>query len=125
MKAHVYFQNRHGDVKRVAEVEMTAELAANVNVALEHVYASLQNIYGSWSFGQYFEGCNDRTREGQLNADFRENVKFVGEYFEVEDEDGCKIKLGERSMMVGDLITLGGKTYEVASFGFKEYQGAA
>ena len=124
MKAHAYFQNRHGDVKRVAEIEMTAELAANVNVALEHVYASLQNIYGSWSFGQYFEGSNDKDREGQLNGDYRENVKFVGEYFEVKDEDGCKIKLGERSMMVGDLITLGGKTYVVAALGFEEYKEA-
>jgi hypothetical protein len=29
--------------------------------------------------------------------------------------------MGARSMMIGDLITLGGKTYEVDSFGFKEY----
>lgn len=118
MKAHAYFQNDNGDVERVAEIEMTAELAANVDVALEHVFASLQNIYGSWSFGEYFEGCNDEMREGQLNADFRENVKFVGEHFETEDGH----KLGERSMMMGDLITLNGKTYEVAAFGFEEYK---
>jgi len=114
MKAVAYFQKRN-ECYRVAEIEMTAELAACVDVALEHVYASLQNIQGSWSFGPNFEGTD---LEGQRNLDYRENVTFVGKR-PVHPETGKP--MGARSMMIGDLITLGGKVYEVADYGFKEY----
>lgn len=118
MKAHAYFQNRNGDVKRVAEVVIPRGFTTDE--ALESVYMRLQNIRGSWSFGPLFEGSNDKIREGQPNYDYTDAVKFVGEHFETEDG----VKLGERSMMVGDLIVMDGKTYEVAAFGFEEYKEA-
>jgi len=116
MKAHAYFQNRNGDVKRVAEI--TIPNCLDTGAALESVYCLLQNIRGSWSMGPDFEGCAER--QGLQNLDYSPSVKFVGEYFETEDG----LKLGERSMMNGDLITFDGKTYEVAPFGFDEYKEA-
>lgn len=115
MKAYAYFQKCNGDVKRVAEVDISEWM--DKDQALEHVYCLLQNIRGSWSFGPFFEGCNDERREGQPNLDHSKNMKFLGEH-PVDDQGR---KLGERSMMIGDLITLRGKTYEVAVFGFDEY----
>ena len=117
MKAHVYFkQDRNNDVKRVAEVEIPSKF--NLDEALEFVYCRLQNIQGSWSMGPNFEECGGRM--GLDNLDHSECVKFVGEY--PVNSDGCK--MGERSMMMGDLINYDGKTYEVAMFGFDEYQEA-
>jgi len=116
MKAHVYFHNRNGDVKRVAEV--TIPNGFDTNEALESVYMRLQNIRGSWSFGPLFEGQADL--EGQPNYDHSDAVKFVGKH----PQNLKGEKLGERSMMIGDLITLNGKTYEVAPFGFDEYKEA-
>ena len=115
MKAHAYFQQRNGDVKRVAEISVPKGL--ETHDALEFVYMRLQNICGSWSFGPNFEGCLERM--GLDNLDYNPAVKFVGEH--PERFDGRKI--GERSMMKGDLITFNGKTYEVAMFGFEEYKG--
>ena len=123
MKAYAYFQSRNGDVKRVAEI--TIPKGMETHRALEHVYCLLQNIRGSWSFGPNFEGCLDE-REGLQNLDYSPNVKFVGKH-PVEkvsgSEDGVEIYkiFGERSMMIGDLITFDGKTYEVDFVGFKEY----
>lgn len=132
MKAYAYFQQCNGDVKAVAEITipkgMLEEQAALDNSSkrrsatvtpgqmaiLEHVYCLLQNIRGSWSFGPKFEGTDI---EGQLNLDYSPNVKFIGEH---DQHEGRKI--GERSMMVGDLVTLDGKVYEVAMFGFEEYK---
>lgn len=116
MKAHAYFQKHNGDVKRVAEI--TVPKGLETHDALEFVYMRLQNICGSWSFGPNFEGCLERM--GLENPDYCEAVKFVGEH--PERFDGRK--MGERSMMKGDLIVLDGKTYEVAMFGFEEYQEA-
>lgn len=116
MKAYAYFQKHNGDVKRVAEVEIPDGMITAD--ALEFVYLRLQNICGSWSFGPNFEGCLERM--GLFNRDYNPAVKFVGEH--PERFDGRK--LGERSMMMGDLVTLGGKTYEVAMFGFEEYKEA-
>jgi len=127
MKAYAYFQQRNGDVKRVAEIKVPRGL--DTYQALEHVFCVLQNIRGSWSFGPNFEGCLDE-REGLQNLDYSPNVKFVGKH-PVEkvsgSEDGVEIYkiFGERSMMTGDLITFKGKTYEVARFGFDEYKEAA
>jgi hypothetical protein len=127
MKAYAYFQKRDGSVTRVAEINVPAGM--ETDRALEHVYCLLQNIRGSWSFGPNFEGCLDE-REGLQNLDYSPNVKFVGKH-PVEkvsgSEDGVEIYtiLGERSMMIGDLITFDGKTYEVAPFGFEEYKEAA
>ena len=127
MKAYAYFQKRDGSVTCVAEINVPAGM--ETNLALEHVYCLLQNIRGSWSFGPNFEGCLDE-REGLQNLDYSPNVKFVGKH-PVEkvsgSEDGVEIYtiLGERSMMIGDLITFDGKTYEVAPFGFEEYKEAA
>lgn len=124
MKAHAYFQNRNGDVKRVAEVVIPRGFTTDE--ALESVYMRLQNIRGSWSFGPNFEGSLDE-REGLQNLDYSPSVKFVGKH-PVEkisgSEDGVEIYkiFGERSMMIGDLITFDGKTYEVAPFGFEEYK---
>ena len=115
MNAYAYFQRSNGNVERVAEVDIPEWM--DTHQALEHVYCLLQNIRGSWSFGPFFEGCNDEAREGQPNLDYITNVKFLGEH--VVDEEGRKY--GERSMMIGDLITYAGKTYEVAMFGFEEY----
>jgi hypothetical protein len=126
MKAYAYFQKRDGSVTRVAEINVPAGM--ETDRALEHVYCLLQNIRGSWSFGPNFEGCLDE-REGLQNLDYSPNVKFVGKH-PVEkvsgSEDGVEIYkiLGERSMMIGDLITFDGKTYEVAPFGFEEYKEA-
>ena len=122
MKAHAYFQKSYtGDVKRVAEVEIPASMSTEE--ALEFVYCRLQNINGSWSMGPTFEFVGTKgsnVRSGDPNHDYSEAVKFVGEY--PEHCDGSK--MGERSMMVGDLITFNGKVYEVAAFGFEEYKEA-
>lgn len=112
-KAHAYFQQRNGDVKRVAEIKVPR--GVDTGQALEHVFCRLQNIRGSWSFGPNFEGCLER--QGLQNHDYSPNVLFVAEH--PENDDGQKI--GERSMMIGDLITFKGKTYEVELWGFKEY----
>lgn len=126
MKANAYFQKRDGSVTRVAEINVPTGM--DTDCALEHVYCLLQNIRGSWSFGPNFEGCLDE-REGLQNLDYSPNVKFVGKH-PVEkvsgSENGVEIYkiLGERSMMIGDLITFDGKTYEVAPFGFDEYKEA-
>ena len=118
MKAHVYFQKSsfNDSVKRVAEVEIPQDMITEE--ALEFVYGRLQNIHGSWSMGPNFEECGGRL--GRENHDYNEAVKFVGEY--PEHCDGSK--MGERSMMMGDLVVLDGKTYEVALFGFEEYKEA-
>lgn len=122
MKAHVYFQKSYNgdDVKRVAEVEIPAGMITEE--ALEFVYGRLQNIRGSWSMGPTFEFVGPKKRwdyrGGEPNYDYSEAVKFVGEY--PEHCDGSP--MGERSMMVGDLVVMDGKTYEVAVFGFEEYQ---
>ena len=117
MKAHAYFHNRNGDFKRVAEV--TIPNGFTVDEALESVYERLQNIRGSWSFGSLFEGHAEL--EGQPNYDHSDAVKFVGEH----PQNLKGEKLGERSMMIGDLIHLVGKgvnkTFEVDFVGFKEY----
>lgn len=120
MKAHVYFHKSsfNDDVKRVAEVTIPSKIAKDVNQALEFVYHRLQNVHGSWSMGPNFEECGGRL--GLDNLDYSEAVKFVGEY--PEHCDGSK--MGERSMMIGDLVVLDGKTYEVALFGFEEYKEA-
>jgi len=117
MKAYAYFQKRDGSVTRVAEVIIPRGFTTDE--ALESVYVRLQNIRGSWSFGPNFEGSLDE-REGQPNYDYSEAVKFVGKHKELLDGR----KLGERSMMKGDLVVLDGKTYEVAMFGFEEYKEA-
>lgn len=116
LKAHVYFRKSsfNDSVKRVAEVEIPSKF--DTDQALEFVYHRLQNIHGSWSMGPNFEECGGRL--GLDNLDYSEAVKFVGEY--PEHCDGSK--MGERSMMVGDLVVMDGKTYEVASFGFEEYK---
>lgn len=114
MKAHVYFQKRDESVTRVAEVVIPAGMIAEE--ALEFVYGRLQNIRGSWSMGPTFEECVQR--RGAPNYDYSDAVKFVGEHFETEDGR----KLGERSMMIGDLVVMDGKTYEVDFIGFKEYK---
>src|SRR6056300_1925587 len=113
MKAHAYFQKRDGSVTRVAEVIIPRGFTTDE--ALESVYVRLQNIRGSWSFGPLFEGSNDELREVQHNYDYSEAVKFVGKHKELLDGR----KLGERSMMKGDLVVLDGKTYEVVMFGFE------
>lgn len=116
MKAHAYFQQDNGDVKRVAEVTIPDNL--DTHEALELVWLRLQNFRGSWSFGPNFEGCLERM--GLDNLDYNPIVKFVGEH--PERFDGRK--MGERSMMIGDLIVLDGKTWEVAIIGFEEYKEA-
>lgn len=115
MKAYAYFQQHDGSVEFVATVDISEWM--DTNEALEYVYHSLQNICGSWSFGPHFEGCNDPAREGQSNRDHSPDVTFFGEH--PQDDKGRT--LGERSMMIGDLITFDGKTYEVDFVGFKEY----
>lgn len=120
MNAYVYYVNRKldGDAEVKCVAEITIPFVGNTDAALEHVYCLLQNIRGSWSMGPNFEECAER--QGLQNLDYSPNVKFLGEY---KEHNGCT--LGERSMMVGDLITFNGKVYEVAAFGFEEYQEAA
>ena len=134
--AYAYFQKR--DVMHcVAEIEIPAELADNVrNAALKYVFKALRSVHGGWSFGPNFEGTLD-DREGQVNLDYCPNVKFVGEHtaFQIYDDVGFKTDdfyiAGERSIMAGDLIILGSKTYEVTLnevnklvwLTFKEYVG--
>jgi hypothetical protein len=115
MKAYAYFQQRGGNVIGVAEVDIDDNMFSDIDSILEHVYESLQNIQGSWSFGPNFEGTS---WEGEVNRDYRDNVVFLGEH-PVNKRTGQK--MGERSMMIGDLITFDGKTYEVDFVGFKEY----
>lgn len=118
MKAYAYFQRHNGECEFVAKVDISEWM--DTNEALEYVYHSLQNIRGSWSFGPHFEGSDD-DREGQSNLDYSKEVEFFGEH--LQDDEGRKY--GERSMMIGDLITFNGKTYEVDFVGFKEYVEAA
>ena len=121
MKAYAYFQQRGGNMIGVAEV--TIDDSMHYLDALEHVYESLQNINGSWSFGPNFEGS---AWEGEVNRDYRDNVKFLGDH-PINTRTGQK--MGERSMMIGDLIHLVSdsvnKTFEVHDFGFKDYVEAA
>ena len=80
--------------------------------ALDYVYRATQNIEGSWSKGEKIEW------DGEVydNPDYDENITLIAPLKVAEDG---KV-YGHRSTSMGDQIILGGKTYEVAAFGFKE-----
>lgn len=80
--------------------------------ALDYVYRATQNIEGSWSKGKTFEW------EGKTytNEDYDENITVIAPLKVGKDGN----TYGHRSTSMGDRIILGGKTYEVAAFGFKE-----
>jgi len=123
MKAYAYFQQRGGNMIGVAEVVIPNGFT--VDEALESVYERLQNLRGSWSFGPMFEG-SPLEGSGEVNYDHSDAVTFLGEH-PINKRTGQK--MGERSMMIGDLIHLVGddinKTFEVDCFGFKDYVEAA
>lgn len=111
VKVHVYHQQFNrltGAVdgfRKVAEVETGAE----GDEALEWAFERTQNIEGSWSKGEFFEG--------EINPDWHPSV----EVFEPR-ADG----FGHRSSMVGDFfsIPVGPREvrtlFECKAFGFEK-----
>ena len=76
--------------------------------ALEYVYRVTQNIEGSWSKGEYFDG-------GEPNPDYNEDIQLTTML--ERDLDG--VTWGLRSTSMGDVVELQGKRYVVAAMGFK------
>lgn len=74
--------------------------------ALEYAFARTQNIWGSWSMGEFFE-------DGQENQDYSPHVSPA---------PLPENALGYRSTMVGDIFTIRDDAhyiYVADSFGFK------
>jgi hypothetical protein len=103
--------------------EEVAYTAAEVDVAdmqgteaLEYAYRVTQNIDGSWSKGPAIEW------EGEIhnNPDYNPNITVIQPLHEKNGNT-----YGLRSTSMGDEMIMDGKTYRVASVGFKLVDKAA
>lgn len=92
----------------VGNVELMGETEA-----LEYAFMRTNNIAGSWSRAEEF------MFKGEVitNGDFSKDVEVLAE-LPVSERTGET--MGLRSTSVGDIMKLNGKTFKVASFGFKE-----
>ena len=113
MLVKIYFPEK-GD-QPVAEVNADpANPAAQGGLmgALEYAWARSQNIWGSWSLGQYHY-------DDVENEDWSPNVKVLAELPRNYRGEIC----GLRSSMVGDVFEVDGRKFEAAGCGFKELEG--
>lgn len=79
-----------------------------VNGALEYAWMRSQNIYGSWSKGEFHES-------GEENHDYSPNVIVLASLKVI---DGRQI--GLRSSMMGDVFMIDGDIYEAKMMGFEK-----
>jgi len=78
--------------------------------ACEYAFARTQNIFGSWSKGQYHE-------DGEENQDYSTNVDVL---LPLPIHEGRTY--GFRSSMIGDLFVVNGNIYVCKTFGFELYE---
>ena len=110
MHVNVFHKERDGGLTHVATVYPPKhELGHNQHPhmdALEYAFARTQNVFGSWSKGEFFEN-------GNHNEDYSPHVSPAP-----LGADG----LGHRSSMVGDIFTIRDDAmyiFAADSFGFK------
>ena len=106
-------QNREtGNVEGFRDVALVdAWQFEDVNEALEYAWRYTNNVMGSWSIKER----SLPTRDGGSieNGDYNDDVTVL-----YNRPDG----MGQRSTMMGDRMTVNGKTYRVAIAGFKEVE---
>lgn len=98
----------HELVAVIAAEESNPAAQGGLNGALEYAWMRSQNIWGSWSRGEFFEN-------GEPNQDFSPNV-LVAKALAMHDGK----PIGHRSSMIGDIFEIDGVKYEAVGCGFKE-----
>ena len=116
MQVQVFYQERDGSFSHIANItfqHLNLNDQVDVKEGLELSFHYTQNLSGSWSRGPRLEF------EGSIlkNPDWTSNVEVVKP---LEIYNGQEY--GHRSSMVGDRMIVDGRTYEVATFGFKEVE---
>ena len=116
---HTAFEDRPAIVARI-----TCE-GMDIEEALEYAYRSTQNVEGSWSRDETMWVRKVRygtdTSRTEFNADFNADVEVIVDHGDLDDLVLSKGgQIGIRSTSMHDLMVVGSRIYQVASFGFDE-----
>lgn len=110
---HMIQNSKTGDVEGFRDVALVTCDHDTVEEALEYAYRYTNNVMGSWSIKE----TEFTLRDGSTmeNGDYNDDVTVL--YTRPD-------RMGQRSTMMGDRMTVNGKTYRVAMMGFKELETA-